>query len=57
MSASAHDPDALSLDLSLGLLPEPLLAAAAPDTDARRALDTHLPMCVEDVRAVVIRLA
>ena len=54
--ASLQDEEVLPVDLSLGLLPQPVLAAAAAGSEARHALDRHLSACVEDVRAVVSRL-
>lgn len=54
--ASIQSDDVLPVDLTLGILSEAVVAAAAPGTRARDALDRHLSGCVEDVRAVVTRL-
>jgi diguanylate cyclase (GGDEF)-like protein len=54
--ADEADDTALPVDVGLGVLPAPLLAAAPPDGPARRALEAHLPTVVEDVRAVVVGL-
>ena len=49
-----ESPHALPLDLSFGL-GGPLLAAAAPGTPARTALEAHLPRLVEDARRAAER--
>lgn len=54
--ARLQDDRVLPVDLSMGVLPEPLLAAADPGSAARRHLQAHLPGLIEDVRAVVARL-
>jgi diguanylate cyclase (GGDEF)-like protein len=54
--AAADDPDALPVDLGLGVLPEPLAPAAPPGSAARHQLEGVLPTLVEDVRSTVVRL-
>jgi hypothetical protein len=51
-----EDDRVLPVDLSLGVLDEPLLPAAEPYSPARLALETHLPTLIEDVHAVLARL-
>ncbi|MEX0658486.1 MAG: GGDEF domain-containing protein [Egibacteraceae bacterium] len=54
--ATLENEHVLPMDLSMGVLPEPLLPAADPYSAARLHLETHLPGLLEDVRAVVSRL-
>ena len=54
--AQLQDARTLPVDLSMGVLPEPVLPAAEPYSAARMYLETHLPMVIEDARAVVARL-
>jgi CheY-like chemotaxis protein len=54
--AGTDDAGVLQLDLSLGVLSEPLHPAAEPDSPARHHLEMHLPGLLDDARMLVAQL-